>query len=252
MRWVWNALPWNEVDGLTMVTLTYPAKWREVCPDGATLKRHLRAFRERWRRKWGAPQGTWALEFQPRTQRPPDEQNAPHFHLYVGLPKGATLESDPTDGRPVWEWARKAWWEIVGSGDRGHRYWGVHARPCFYGRYGDGNTNGKKVGDYLWRESGKLDQKEAPEGFEGVKWWDVWGMKPDERLQEVSEQEFIEMRRPMRRKRNEVAGVKVRARDKLGRPVTRRQERAVDGLSVTNLADGFLFGERLLRWAQSQ
>jgi hypothetical protein len=30
------------------------------------------------------------------------------------------------------------------------------------------------------------------------------------------------------------------------------RERSLDGLSVTNLADGFGFGEKLLRWAQAE
>ncbi len=46
MRWTWNALPWAEIERPMMITLTYPADWRTWCPDGATLKRHLRAFRE--------------------------------------------------------------------------------------------------------------------------------------------------------------------------------------------------------------
>jgi len=183
-------------------------------------------------------------------KRAPEEQFAPHFHLYVGLPHGAELERDVTDGRAVWEWARQAWWEIVGSEDRAHRFWGVHVLSCFYGRYGDGQANAKRVGDYLWRESGKLAQKTVPDGFGGVKWWDVWGMEAVEQEQEVSEAEFVQMRRVMRRKRDEIAGVKVRIRDSQGRPVSRRRERSLDGLTVTNLADGIGFGARLLLWAK--
>lgn len=252
MRWVWNALPWEELDRLTMLTLTYPAEWRAWCPDAVTLKRHLRAFRERWRRKWGAPRGTWALEFQPRENRPPEQQYAPHFHLYVGLPDGAVVEEDNTDRRPVWEWARQAWWEIVGSGDAAHRYWGVHVRPCFYGRSGGGRENAKRVGDYFWRESGKLAQKEVPEGFTGCKWWDVWGMTPVEHEQEIGSAEFVQMRRPLRRKRDEVTGVRVKARDADGKLVPRRRERSVDGLTVTNLSNGVKFGDQLLRWAKEE
>jgi len=252
MRWVWNALPWDELDRLVMLTLTYPGKWRRSCPDALALKRHLRAFRERWRRKWGAARGTWVLEFQPRKTRAVDEQYAPHVHLYVGLPEQAVLERDASDGRLVWEWARQTWWEIVGSGNGAHRYWGVHVRPCFYGRYGGGRQNAKRVGDYLWRESGKLEQKAVPEGFEGMKWWDVWGMAVVERGEEVGRSEFVKMRRVMRRKRDDVAGVKVRIRDAQGLLVPRMRERSLDGLSVTNLADGFGFGEKLLRWAQAE
>ena len=252
MRWVWNALPWDELRRLALLTLTYPANWRAWCPNGTVLRRHLRAFRERWRRKWGAPRGTWVLEFQPREERPVEERDAPHFHLYVDLPEAAVLEKDVTDGRDVWDWARQAWWEIVRSGERAHRFWGVHVRQCFYGGHGEAPANAKRVGDYLWRESGKLAQKSAPEGFEGVKWWDVWGMEPVEMEREIGRAEFVKMRRVMRRKRDEVAGVKVRIRDAGGRLVPRNRERSVDGLCVTNLIDGFGFGDKLLRWAQAE
>jgi hypothetical protein len=237
MRWVWNALPWDEVPRLAMITLTYPGDWRRVCQDGTAFKRHVRAFRERWRRKWGGAQGTWAVEFQPRRERPAHEQLAPHLHLYVGIPEAAKLTRDKTDDRLVWEWARQAWWEIVGSDNRAHRYWGAHVRPCFYGRYGGGAENGKRVGDYLWRESGKLAQKEAPPGFEGVKWWDVWGMEPREAEVELTQKEFVVMRRPARLLRDKVIGAKV------------RRPSGLDGLAVTNI-DGRTVGTRLLRWAQ--
>jgi hypothetical protein len=252
MRWVWNGVRWEEVPRLTMMTLTYPGDWRGVCPNPETLKRQFRAFRERWRRKWGAPQAAWSLEFQPRLDRPEAQRLARHWHLYIGLPESAELAQDATDGRAVWDWAREAWWGVVGSRNPAHRYWGVHVRPCFYGRYGEGRENAKRVGDYLWRESGKLAQKETPEGFEGVKWWDFWGLAPVEVEQEVSEGEFIEMRRVLRRKRNEVLGVKVRARATDGKLVPRRRERWIDGLRVTNLADGMAFGESLMRWSKDE
>ena len=239
MRWVWNALPWDQVDRLAMLTLTYPGDWRRACPDGDRLKRHLRSFRERWRRAWGGPRGTWAVEFQPRLDRPAAQRNAPHYHLYVGLPEAAEVTRDSTDGREVWDWARQSWWEVVGSGNHAHRYWGVHYRPCFYGRYGDGRENGKRVGDYLWRESGKLAQKEAPEGFAGVKWWDVWGMRPIEHERAITRDEFVAVRRPARLLRDKKTGAKV------------RRPRGLDGLAVTNV-DGLDTGVRLLRWAQRE
>jgi len=252
MRWVFNALPWDELERLAMVTLTYPGDWRSCCPNGRTLKRHLRAFRERWRRRWGAPRGTWVIEFQPRVDRPVAQQLAPHIHLYVELPDGAVLESDLTDGRLVWDWARRVWWEIVGSGNGKHRYWGAHVRPCAYGDFGTSRDNAKRVGDYLWRESGKLAQKVVPDGFAGVKWWDVWGMAPIEDEQEIGQGEFVQLRRIVRRKRDEVTGVKVKPRDPDGRLVPRSRERSLDGLRVTNLSDGMRFGAQLLEWAEEE
>jgi hypothetical protein len=252
MRWTWNALPWNELERPMMITLTYPADWRTWCPDGMTLKRHLRAFRERWRRRWGQPRGVWVLEFQPRGHRPMRQRFAPHFHLYVELPAEAELWHDPGTRSPVWYWARDAWWEIVKSGDLHHRRRGVHIRPCFYDGYEDDQRDAKRVGDYFWRESGKLGQKAAPKGFEGVKWWDVWGIDPIEIRSEVSQTEFVKMRRVLRRKRDDVAGVKVRIRDQSGRLVPRRRELSLDGITLTNLGDGFAFSEKLLIWAEDE
>jgi len=91
-------------------------------------------------------------------------------------------------------------------------------------------ANAKLVGDYFWRESGKLGQKQSPEDFEGVKWWDVWGMVPVEVQQELPEADFVKIRRVLRRKRDEVAGVKVRIRDPSGRLVPRRREISLDGV----------------------
>jgi hypothetical protein len=250
MRWTLNALPWDEVPALAMVTLTYPGDWRACCPDGTTLKRHLRAFRERWRRKWGAPRGIWTLEFQPRPERPEWQQFAPHFHLYVGIPDGAELDADASDKRLVWDWAREAWFGVVKSEDYRHKYRGVHVRPCFYGKHGDGPENARKVGDYFWRESGKLQQKMAPDGFEGVKFWDVWGMEPIVEVVDVERADFVKMRRVMRQKRDQVRGVKVKIRNQDGTLVPRLRERWLDGVTVTNLQDGSAFGEQLLRWAQ--
>src|SRR4051812_13633104 len=98
--------------------------------------------------------------------------------------------------------------------------------------------DGKRVGDYLWRESGKLAQKEAPEGFEGVKWWDVWGMKKIEHERQVEQGEFIAIRRPARLLRDKKTGAKV------------RRPSGLDGLSVTNV-DGLSIGPRLVAWAET-
>lgn len=84
-----------------MVTLTYPGDWQRWAPDGATVKRHLRAFRQAWTRKLGAPIGAWKLEFQRR--------GAPHFHLYLLCPVGKV------DGLPFHKWVSATWARIVGA-----------------------------------------------------------------------------------------------------------------------------------------
>jgi hypothetical protein len=80
----------------------------------------------------------------------------------------------------------------------------------------------------------------------------VWGIDPIEIHSELSETEFVKMRRVLRRKRDDVAGVKVRIRDRSGKLVPRRRELSLDGVTVTNLCDGFAFSEKLLIWAEDE
>ena len=77
-------------------------------------------------------------------------------------------------------------------------------------------------------------------------------MKPVEAWQEVGEADFVKMRRVLRRKRDDVAGVKVCIRDQGGGLIPRRRERTFDGVTVTNLSDGFAFSSRLLDWVESE
>ena len=63
---------------------------------------------------------------------PVEQRFAPHFHLYIERLEGTELRHDGNNGGEIWDWARKAWWEIVRSDDPNHRQRGVHVRPCFY------------------------------------------------------------------------------------------------------------------------
>src|SRR5205823_9268568 len=67
MRYEWSALPWERL-GMrpVMITLTYPAEWRSVVPDARVMVAHREAFKEAWRKRFGAPVGVWVVEFQPR------------------------------------------------------------------------------------------------------------------------------------------------------------------------------------------
>jgi hypothetical protein len=68
-----------------MVTLTYPADWLAVTPDGEAVQRHFAMFARRWRRAWGEPLVClWKREFQRR--------GAPHLHLYATQPGGLAGE----------------------------------------------------------------------------------------------------------------------------------------------------------------
>lgn len=83
-------LDWTPILGAAaipaMITLTYPADWYTVAPDGQTSKKHITAFYKRWERAWGTEfVGPWKFEFQHR--------GAPHYHLYCVPPAGIAGET---------------------------------------------------------------------------------------------------------------------------------------------------------------
>lgn len=81
MRFEFSGLAWEQLgDRPAMVTLTYPGDWRAWAASGPQIRKQIERFKSRWARRWGEPiRGVWVREFQ--------ERGAPHFHLYVGLPK---------------------------------------------------------------------------------------------------------------------------------------------------------------------
>ena len=286
MRWEFAALPWEQLgERPAMVTLTYPADWRNWCPDARTFARHRKALQERWRRRFGPAVGVWVAEFQPRANRPVYERNAPHLHLYVGLPD-AMSDKEYSDlvarkMRRLWlerrfgsyearrrtraprgefsDWLLLAWWEIVGSGRQAHRYRGVDIVPAFGSREIAVEADRGRVADYFWRESGKWAQKETPEGFGSLKFYDRWGedvgFVPRWTNAECERDVYCEVRRVARRwreqKHREAAAKQA---ERLGRPVrTRRMNdaRGLDGLSVFDVSDAKEWTVRLLRWAES-
>lgn len=106
----------GRVEQPAMVTLTYPGLWEEVAPNGAVVKKHLRAFFERFRRAWGESWcGVWKLEFQRR--------GAPHFHLLMPIPHGVATagkagsrQKTPVgDGLKFRAWLSLVWADIVGA-----------------------------------------------------------------------------------------------------------------------------------------
>ena len=92
--------------GPSLVTLTYPGRWKEVTPTGTTANRHLNLFFLRFERAWGVkPMAFWVREFT--------EKGAPHFHIYLALPEG--LAGEPT--RRAYE-ERLASWQAGECGTR--------------------------------------------------------------------------------------------------------------------------------------
>jgi hypothetical protein len=215
MRWRFASMPWEQL-GLraSMVTLTYPGNWQEWVPDGETLERHRKAFAERWRRRFGTLTGVWVKEFQ--------EAGRPHVHMYLAIPDAVAAEDfealrlrtvglqrlearygkyhgrrmmapiGGAHGGAFGDWLLAAWSEVVGTAGTGekHEKRGVDVKVCFWSE-GAAEKDRMEVARYFANESGKLAQKEPPEGFGPVhRYWGTWGKKEGfssiERTAEVS------------------------------------------------------------------
>lgn len=228
MRQLMLSLPWDQLGNRPVfVTLTFPADWRQWCPDSRSLQKKRKAFLEAWARKWGRPVGVWVIEFQPRLRRPPAQQRAPHVHMYLALPERVgtdeyralvkrtmkrrrmereigKFQARRRTRAPEGEfssWALETWWRIVGSGERSHRFRGVDITACFWSDHAAATMDRTVLAEYFWRESGKWGQKEPPEDFGGLKFYGAIGPGFDPVVNEaaVSEGAFFEMRRAYRK-----------------------------------------------------
>jgi len=103
-----NQLNRNKLPMPLFLTLTYPDEF----PNSPRIaKEHLRAFKERFRRKWGKVPAFWRMELMDRKSGDNVGLVAPHFHLLI------FLDLEPSE---MYEWTSRSWYEVVGSGDDRH------------------------------------------------------------------------------------------------------------------------------------
>lgn len=155
-----------------LVSLTYPKAYEG---DPLVFKAHLKAFRKRWERRWGAAQAVWVMEFQRR--------GAVHFHLVIELThiEDADLQA----------WAAQAWYEVVGSEDPQHLIHGAHTQEAW-------SPIGARR--YLMAELSKYKQKQLPTGMEAAgRWWGLWRTEKREVELPLTWDEFYRVRRVLRR-----------------------------------------------------
>lgn len=125
----------------SMACLSYPA---EFPVDGRRVKKHLRAFLEAAKRRYGSGVDyLWFLEFQKR--------GAPHIHVLWG--KDVAVDR---------EWLAASWFRIVGSGDPKHYRVHCHKEQWQEVYSADGCER------YVAKYAHKTFQKVVPEGFENV------------------------------------------------------------------------------------
>lgn len=141
----------------TLITLTYPASF----PDsGRTVKKHLRAFLQSWRRWTMGASFLWFLEFQRR--------GAPHVHILTDYP----IPSRRQDKKNVQRWVSQRWYDICASGDPKHLVAGTRIERL---------RNTDNPGAYAVKYATKMEQKHVPEGFRDVGrfWGHTRDVKPE-------------------------------------------------------------------------
>jgi hypothetical protein len=285
MRYEYTALPWELMGQyVAMITLTYPAQWRRWAPDARAVVRHREALKEAWRRKWRSPPiGVWVMEFQPRERRALEERQAPHTHMYVGVPahavtdeewhrlvvrvlerrrlvaaygsyRGKGLAAKRHELAEMGEfsaWLLRTWWGIVRSGENGHRYRGADVTPAFWTKAASETANRIRIAEYFWRESGKWSQKNPPEDFGGLAFYGRWAgpggrFAPLEMRRTVDRQVWLELRRVYRRY------IDGQMRRLSGGKRGYKGPRGVDGLTVFNVKDAPDFARRMEEWAMGE
>ena len=190
-----NTINRGKIQKPYFVTLTYPSTW----PTSArTWKAHLRALRERIKRKYGKVPAIWRLEFQKR--------GAPHFHLllwleveekHVGkeLERAAIKEKYELDTvflSQLQEDLSSWWYEIVGSGDPKHYQAGTR---CELPRSWKG-VNGY-LSKYVAKVEKLADGVESPGRFWGCWYRDLLPIDPEDT--NLSWDQFFKLRRILRR-----------------------------------------------------
>lgn len=210
---------------LTMVTLTYPGcdpetvaadhqaerrhvctkacPWYDVAPDGKAVKRHLETWRKRYERTWAESwRGVWKLEFQSR--------GAPHLHLCMLLPNGATESRvKRLDGLHFPDWLARSWADVVGHPDATVRHRHEVAGTHVGFREGIVSTDPKRVAVYFTKHaaphmSSKEYQNEPPalwveNGATPGRFWGSFGLEAVEVAVEVSKEQVLTLRRTLRR-----------------------------------------------------
>lgn len=181
-----------------MVTLTYPADWESVAPDGASLKRHMVLWRKRFQREWSEPaRYIWKLEFQRR--------GAPHIHLWMAPPN-----SLGRSGRTFRDWLSQEWADIVDHPDQEQRTNHLLAgtavdirnglRVCdpkrlaiYFTKHSSPNQQGDKEYQHIvpdaWRKPGR-----GPGRF-----WGVYGLRRASNVVEIAQDAYVSARRIIRR-----------------------------------------------------
>lgn len=204
------SLDWGPVHALAeagrvpaMVTLTYPGDWEVVAPDGKTVKRHIGAWKERFRRAWGeSVVGMWKFEFQHR--------GAPHFHIFMVPPHGRARGRGVGAGLAFRNWLGVVWTDIVNHPDpveyQKHLAFTLGLETVSYGEALK-CADPKRLAVYFGKHGqyrSKEYQNQVPVEWQAPgkgpgRFWGYWGVKPLVAVVELSGDDYLLASRIMRR-----------------------------------------------------
>ena len=189
-----------------MLTLTLPGDWLTVAPTGKAFKALLMAWFKRLDRAFGKQPLVWKLEFQRR--------GAPHIHLFAAVP--TTLAPckcevcDQDQGTPLrfHDWLSHSWADVVNHPDPVERAKHRAAGTGIDYREGLKARDPKRLAVYFSKHGGaaggKEYQHEVPvewqePGAGPGRFWGVRGLAEVVESVPVPEEDFVKMRRTLRR-----------------------------------------------------
>lgn len=109
---------------LVFLTLTYP----DMFPlEPLEWERHFDTFRKRFQRACPDWRGLWRIELQTRKSGIMAGKTAPHFHILIFTHYTEKLPDLEDRIEQFQQWALRAWYAIVHSGDVKHATHGAHA-----------------------------------------------------------------------------------------------------------------------------
>jgi hypothetical protein len=162
-----------------MVTLTWPADWQTVAPDGKTAKRQVRVFQRRYQRAWGESIiGLWKLEFQGR--------GAPHEAIFMAPPHGRARGRGVGAGLTFKHWLSAVWADVVNHPDPIEYMKHLSAGTAVDYAEALKCTDPKRLAIYFGKHGQYRDkeyQHNVPELWQAPgagpgRFWGYWGLKP--------------------------------------------------------------------------
>lgn len=166
-----------EMDFQSMITLTYP---KEYETDGKIVKKHLKYYMEKIKRRYPEYKYFWFLEFQKR--------GAPHYHILtdINIKDIESTEEKIKLNKEIVEDLHNCWIETVNSDDIKHVKAGTRIEAIRLGRNG--------MGSYVRKYAKKQEQKKVPQNYTDV--GRFWGTNTTKKEKEIfiDNEEFTNIR----------------------------------------------------------